>query len=226
MVRNRRTKYVLISLGNTSIQMKGSVVLKMLLVGDSNVGKSSLLLRFVDDQFSPSFVSTVGIDFKVKDVVLPSTGDKVKLQIWDTAGQERFRTITNAYYRGAMAIIIVYDVTNKQSFSHLAYWVSQVQNQIMVDVDPLIVIVGNKADLAEHRTVGDVEGRRFAESQGCLFTETSANTGTGVSSLFIKLTELIMEKKEEKKEEEQSPEIPIIDLEAAAAAAENKKSCC
>jgi Ras-related protein Rab-8A len=177
--------------------MKGPVpiVLKMLLVGDSNVGKSSLLLRFVDDQFSPSFVTTVGIDFKIKDVVLPSCGTKVKLQIWDTAGQERFRTITSAYYRGAQAIVIVYDITNKQSFSHLAYWVSQVKDSTATaGNNPILVIVGNKADLAEQRAVGDVEGRRFAESQGCLFTETSAGTGRGVSAMFVELAERIMVK--------------------------------
>lgn len=204
--------------------MKGSppIVLKMLLVGDSNVGKSSLLLRFVDDQFSPSFVTTVGIDFKIKEVTLPSNGTKVKLQIWDTAGQERFRTITTAYYRGAMAIVVVYDVTNKQSFAHLAYWVSQIENQVK-DSKPIIVIVGNKSDLVEKRTVGDIEGRRFAESQGCLFAETSACTGRGVDSVFVELAERILKIKEA---QQQEPEIPIIDLSGGSDTTSSKKSCC
>lgn len=202
-------------------------MLKMLLVGDSNVGKSSLLLRFVDDQFSPSFVTTVGIDFKIKEIALPSTGTKVKLQIWDTAGQERFRTITTAYYRGAMAIVIVYDVTNKQSFAHLAYWVSQIENQVKDgDNKPIVVIVGNKADLVEQRTVGDIEGRRFAESQGCLFAETSACTGRGVDSVFVELAERILRIKEQQQQEAE-PEIPIIDLSGGGGGDTNdKKSCC
>lgn len=209
--------------------MKGSssslpIVLKMLLVGDSNVGKSSLLLRFVDDQFSPSFVTTVGIDFKIKDVVLRSNGKKVKLQIWDTAGQERFRTITTAYYRGAQAIIIVYDVTNKQSFSHLAYWVTQVQESTSNNPNrPIIVIVGNKADLAEQRTVGDMEARRFAESQGCLFAETSACTGRGVGAVFEELAELMFARQQD--EQDQPP--AAVDLTTTASEEnDNKKSCC
>lgn len=203
--------------------MKGlPIVLKMLLVGDSNVGKSSLLLRFVDDQFSPSFVTTVGIDFKIKDVVLRSNGTKVKLQIWDTAGQERFRTITTAYYRGAQAIIIVYDVTNKQSFSHLAYWVTQVQDSTSNNPNkPIIVIVGNKADLAEQRTVGDMEARRFAESQGCLFAETSACTGRGVAAVFEELAERMFARQQE----DQPP--AVVDLTTTTSEEnDNKKTCC
>jgi Ras-related protein Rab-8A len=187
------------------------IVLKILVIGDSSVGKSSLLLRYVDDQFSPSFITTVGIDFKIKDVVLPSTGTKVKLQIWDTAGQERFRTITAAYYRGAMAIVIVYDVTNKQSFSHLTYWVSQVAEQ-RHDHPPICVIVGNKSDMAEQRTVGDIEGRRFAEANGCLFAETSAYTGRGVSQLFVELGERILAKQQQQQEEEAAQS--LVDLTA------------
>jgi Ras-related protein Rab-8A len=203
--------------------MKGPIVLKILVIGDSSVGKSSLLLRYVDDQFSPSFITTVGIDFKIKDVVLPSTGTKVKLQIWDTAGQERFRTITAAYYRGAMAIVIVYDVTNKQSFSHLTYWVSQVAEQ-RHEHPPICVIVGNKSDMVEQRTVGDIEGRRFAEANGCLFAETSAYTGRGVSQLFVELAERILTKQQQQQEEEAAQS--LVDLTASEETDKKGGGCC
>lgn len=197
------------------------VVFKMLLVGDSNVGKSSLLLRFADDQFSPSFITTIGIDFKIKTLVLPSSGERVRLQIWDTAGQERFRTITHAYYRGAMAIIIVYDVTNKQSFSHLTYWVSEVEERVADRASkPLLAIVGNKCDLAEQRNVGEMEGRQFADSQSSFFIETSAYNGRGVNELFIELAERIQNPEGEKRM------VEVVDLLSLPGDDENKKSCC
>ena len=197
-------------------------VLKFLLVGDSGVGKSSLLFRFVDDQFSPSFITTVGIDFKVKTIVIPSTGTKVRLQIWDTAGQERFRTITNAYYRGAMAILVVYDVTNRQSFSHLAYWASQIDAQANLAVDPFKVFVGNKCDLTEARTVGEMEGKLFAASQGFLFAETSACSGDGVAQLFIDLAERIHTGKPKEEKEH------IVSLDSGGDQSKelNNSNCC
>lgn len=209
-----------------------TMVLKMLLIGDTNVGKSNLLLRYVDDQFSVSFMTTIGIDFKLKkDVLCPKSGKRVHLQIWDTAGQERFRTITAAYYRGTMAVIMVYDVTNKQSFSHLAYWVSQVDERTAdcTEGPPLRIIVGNKCDLTETRLVTHEEGRIFAESQGCLFFETSACTGEGVTQLFEKVAQMILEQREQQQQQQQQQSAEgggLIEVTSAIEQTDNKKSCC
>jgi Ras-related protein Rab-8A len=99
-------------------------LLKLLLIGDSGVGKSCILLRYSDDSFTSSYITTIGIDFKIKNLVIDNS--KAKLQIWDTAGQERFRTITTAYYRGAMGILVVYDVTNLDSFQSVRNWLKQI----------------------------------------------------------------------------------------------------
>eukprot|EP00124_Ichthyophonus_hoferi_P002977 Ihof_evm1s231 gene=Ihof_evmTU1s231 len=118
-------------------------LIKLLLIGDSGVGKSCLLMRFCEDTFTPSFITTIGIDFKVRTVTLD--GKKIKLQIWDTAGQERFRTITTAYYRGAMGILLVYDVTNRQSFENTRTWLKNIEQHAVEDVNK--AIIGNKADM-------------------------------------------------------------------------------
>ena len=194
-------------------------VLKFLLIGDSNVGKSCLLLRYVDDTFTPSFISTIGIDFKVKTIQL-TNGKDVKLQIWDTAGQERFRTITSAYYRGAMGLIIVYDVTNRESFDHLPYWMEEVQAN--ANRDPVKVMVGNKSDMIDKRIIGETQGRTYAQQRGYLFSETSAKSGKNVKELFCELAEKVYAK--ETKEHEKCQEETIA-LESSATKKENK-SCC
>eukprot|EP01083_Nonionella_stella_P109907 321089_1 len=120
---------------------------KLVLIGDSGVGKSCLLLRFADDSFTDSYISTIGVDFRFRTVNIDMK--TVKLQIWDTAGQERFRTITSAYYRGAHGIIIVYDITDKESFDNIREWLFEVSRFAADDVSMLLV--GNKSDLSEKR---------------------------------------------------------------------------
>merc|ERR1712139_210872 len=117
-------------------------LIKLLLIGDSGVGKSCLLLRFSDDSFTPSFITTIGIDFKIRTIELD--GRRIKLQIWDTAGQERFRTITTAYYRGAMGILLVYDVTDEESFANINTWMHAIKQHASDSVNK--VLLGNKAD--------------------------------------------------------------------------------
>lgn len=157
-------------------------LVKLLLIGDSAVGKSSLLLRYSDDQFSSSFITTIGIDFKIKSISLD--GDKkVKLQIWDTAGQERFKTITTAYYRGAMGILLVYDVTNSATFRNVKSWMNQIDQHAAENVNK--VLVGNKCDVTDDmRQVTESEGRQLAEQYGVKFFETSAKADTGVTEAF------------------------------------------
>ncbi|KAL0401006.1 UNVERIFIED_CONTAM: Ras-related protein RIC1 [Sesamum latifolium] len=122
---------------------------KLLLIGDSGVGKSCLLLRFADDSYLDSYISTIGVDFKIRTV--EQDGKTIKLQIWDTAGQERFRTITSSYYRGAHGIIIVYDVTDQESFNNVKQWLNEIDRYASENVNKLLV--GNKCDLADNRAV-------------------------------------------------------------------------
>ena len=110
---------------------------KLLMIGDSGVGKTCLLLRYANDSFSPTFITTIGIDFKIKNIDVD--GKRVKLQIWDTAGQERFRTITTSYFRGAQGILLVYDVTDRRSFESIRNWISQIQQHADVHVNKILV---------------------------------------------------------------------------------------
>lgn len=167
-------------------------LVKLLLIGDSAVGKSSILLRYSDDQFSSSFITTIGIDFKIKSIQLD--GDKkVKLQIWDTAGQERFKTITTAYYRGAMGILLVYDVTNAQSFNNVKNWMNQIDQHAAENVNKLLV--GNKSDVPDHmRQVSHTEGKELADRYGVEFFETSAKSNTGVTEAFESIARDIVER--------------------------------
>uniref|UniRef100_A0A452XJL2 GTP-binding protein n=1 Tax=Aegilops tauschii subsp. strangulata TaxID=200361 RepID=A0A452XJL2_AEGTS len=126
---------------------------KLLLIGDSSVGKSCLLLRFADDAYVDTYISTIGVDFKIRTVELD--GKSVKLQIWDTAGQERFRTITSSYYRGAHGIIIVYDVTDRESFNNVKQWLSEIDRYASDSVCKLLV--GNKCDLVDSKVVDTEE---------------------------------------------------------------------
>lgn len=166
------------------------MIMKLLLVGDSGVGKSCLLLRFVEDKFNPSFITTIGIDFKIRTI--ESNGKKIKLQVWDTAGQERFRTITTAYYRGAMGIVLIYDVTDARTFENVENWFQTVTQH--ANEDAQIFLVGNKSDDEENRQVSREQGQQLASSLNIPFLEASAKTNENVESIFYELASLIQEK--------------------------------
>jgi len=154
---------------------------KLLLIGDSGVGKSCLLLRFADDTYTESYISTIGVDFKIRTVELD--GKTIKLQIWDTAGQERFRTITSSYYRGAHGIIIVYDITDVESFNNVRQWLFEIDRFASEQVNKLLV--GNKSDLVNKRVVTTETAKEFAEGLGIPFLETSAKSSTNVEEAFL-----------------------------------------
>ncbi|EDM12461.1 rCG48149, isoform CRA_c [Rattus norvegicus] len=184
---------------------------KLLLIGDSGVGKSCLLLRFADDTYTESYISTIGVDFKIRTIELD--GKTIKLQIWDTAGQERFRTITSSYYRGAHGIIVVYDVTDQESYANVKQWLQEIDRYASENVNKLLV--GNKSDLTTKKVVDNTTAKvsrpalavgsgshvpspllplllslffpwqEFADSLGVPFLETSAKNATNVEQAFM-----------------------------------------
>jgi len=164
-----------------SLNQDYDYLFKLLLIGNSAVGKSSLLLRFSDNIFNESFLPTIGVDFKIRTFDLNQR--TVKLQIWDTAGQERFKTITSSYYKGAHGIILVYDITDKQSFRDIDNWLTEVEKHAHENVNKLLV--GNKCDLEQNRQVSYEEGKAYADQLGIKFLETSAKNSVNVESAFF-----------------------------------------
>ncbi|XP_031833648.1 RAS oncogene family member Rab1 [Nomia melanderi] len=154
---------------------------KLLLIGDSGVGKSCLLLRFADDTYTESYISTIGVDFKIRTIDLD--GKTIKLQIWDTAGQERFRTITSSYYRGAHGIIVVYDSTDQETFNNVKQWLEEIDRYACDNVNKLLV--GNKCDLHAKKVVDYTIAKEYADQLGIPFLETSAKNAMNVEQAFM-----------------------------------------
>ncbi|KAA0153195.1 hypothetical protein FNF27_07777 [Cafeteria roenbergensis] len=169
------------------------IELKFLLVGDSGVGKTCILLRFCDDAFHDTFITTIGIDSKTR--MLDVGSRKARIRVWDTAGQERFRTLSTSYFRKAQGALMVYDVSERSSFDSISRWLYQLQEH--GDSHSAIALVGNKADLPEaSRKVSTAEGRELAEEMGLPFFEVSAKAGAGVEAAFLGLSELAIKKGE------------------------------
>merc|ERR1712199_120268 len=159
------------------------MLIKLLLIGDSGVGKSCLLCRYSDDVFNNNFITTIGIDFKIRTIELD--GKKIKLQIWDTAGQERFRTITTAYYRGAMGILLVYDVTDEKSFGNIRNWIRNIEQHATESVNKMLI--GNKCDMVDQTVISTEKGQALADEYGIKFMETSAKSSPNVDQAFFTL---------------------------------------
>lgn len=158
---------------------------KLLVIGDSGCGKSSLLKRFSDDEFQTGYSSTIGVDFEVRTIDVGAK--KIKLQMWDTAGQERFRTITTSYYRGSHAVLVVFDVTSEESFANVRRWleeVNQAQKHSTVRTRPQILLLANKTDLSRQRVVESHRIEELAEELNIPFLETSAKTNSNVAEAF------------------------------------------
>ena len=174
---------------------KYDYLFKLLIIGESGVGKTCLLLRFTDDSFTANHLTTIGIDFKIKIINLENK--LIKLQIWDTAGQERFRTITKTYYKGAHGIILTYDVTDQNSFKNIRNWIKQIEANAQTSVKK--VLVGNKCDKPD-RVVTEEEGKKLADDYNMSFFETSAKTNQNVTEVFTYLTKEILSSNADKQE--------------------------
>ncbi|XP_017464675.1 PREDICTED: ras-related protein Rab-35 [Rhagoletis zephyria] len=190
---------------------------KLLIIGDSGVGKSSLLIRFSDDTFAGTYITTIGVDFKIRTVVID--GLRIKLQIWDTAGQERFRTITSTYYRGTHGVIIVYDVTNGESFANVRRWLDEIQNNCDV-VNK--VLVGNKNDDPDRKVVITEDAQRFARQMEIELFETSAKDNINVEEMFLAITRQVLQHKLRNAQNEQQKD--SITLKQAKN--KRKSKCC
>merc|ERR1711974_59727 len=196
-------------------------LIKLLLIGDSGVGKSCLLLRFSDDSFTPSFITTIGIDFKIRTIDLE--GKRIKLQIWDTAGQERFRTITTAYYRGAMGILLVFDLTEEKSFANIRNWMKNIEQHASSDVNKMLI--GNKCDLEDKRLITAEQAKELADEYGIRYLETSAKSSTNVEKAFIELAADIKKKQIDPNPDAVPTESDNIVI-GGSGTPEKKKSCC
>ncbi|CAD8205617.1 unnamed protein product [Paramecium pentaurelia] len=175
---------------------------KLVIVGNAGVGKSSLLRRYSDDKFTDSYLSTIGVEFRFK--TLEFDGHKVKLQIWDTAGQEKFRTITNAYYKGADGIIMVYDISSTESFEDIdKFWINQVESYAEKNVE--LLLLGNKSDV-EDKDVTTQKAQDYAASNRMAHMEVSAKTADQVSKAFISMVKTMIAKKDSQRQKGQGPQ--------------------
>ena len=189
------------------------LLLKILVIGESAVGKSALLLRYTENTFTTSFMTTIGVDFKNK--IIEIDGKKVKLQIWDTAGQEKFKSITKAYYRGAHGILVVFDIANMDSFSHTESWIESIRDA-NTDID--IILIGNKADLP--RQVPKEEAQALADKFGVRYYETSAKENENVAKAFEDLAEIAYRRVISTPQKNETKKLEKIE------GTEKKKGCC
>ncbi|XP_057549578.1 ras-related protein RABB1c [Amaranthus tricolor] len=170
--------------------MSYAYLFKYIIIGDTGVGKSCLLLQFTDKRFQPVHDLTIGVEFGARMITIDNK--PIKLQIWDTAGQESFRSITRSYYRGAAGALLVYDITRRETFNHLASWLEDARQH--ANANMTIMLIGNKSDLAHRRAVSTEEGEQFAKEHGLIFMECSAKTAQNVEEAFIKTAATIYKK--------------------------------
>ena len=181
--------------------MKYDKKCQLLIIGNSAVGKSSILRRFAQDKFNANYFATIGIDFFTKDVILDN--ERIHIKMWDTAGQERYKALTQGFFRNAQGLMIVYDVKNKESFDDLKYWIQSIENNINIQNKNIpAIIIGNKIDLNE-REVDKNEAEQFAKSKDYKYFEVSAKSGQGIDEsikyLIKKVIEVVDKNEEQKK---------------------------
>lgn len=183
---------------------KYDFTIKLLMIGDSNVGKTSILTQYVSNRFSDDFTTTIGIDFHIKRITV--NNKIVKLQLWDTAGQERFRAVTIGYFRGAQGALVVYDVTNRESFNNIKKWMEDIYKNCYKDI--IIFLVGNKIDEIQNREVSKEEGKELGEKYNINYFECSAKTGENIEELYFNVATIISKRIIE--EQNLNKPVPII----------------
>ena len=197
------------------------LLFKLILIGDSCVGKSNILLKYLKNQFNENSKTTIGVEFGTKNIII--NNKRIKIQIWDTAGQERYRSITSAYYKGAKGALIVYDITRKNTFDNIDKWITDLK--LNGDKNICIIIVGNKSDLNEQREVDKELGKKKAEMFKTAFMETSALNGENISKAFEEVIEQIYQLNKNAFEENAKKDIDRgVNLNDNKD--DNKKKCC
>jgi len=189
---------------------------KILLLGDSSVGKTCFLLRYIEDTYTGNHISTIGVDYKIKLIQLNS--EMIKLQIWDTAGQDKFRSITKNYYRGSDGIMLIYDITNQSSFVNIKNWIIQIKEHL--GDEACITLIGNKIDLESRRKISREEGQKFAKDYNLNFFETSSKEDINIKETFENLT-IEMRKKVKNNSDDKRKSKSLIEKNK-----ETKKKCC
>ena len=203
-------------------EQEAQIVLKLLLLGDSSVGKTSILLKYISNKFDDSSISTVGVDYM--DKIIDYNKFKIKLQIWDTSGEEKFRTITKNFYRNADGLLVVFDLTKKESYDHIKSWLDEAKE----NNDKLkTILIGNKLDLKDERIVAIDVAKQFAEKNNLKYIETSAKDGTNINESFQAIIDLLFDGKssEEILHEftKQDSSLSVVD---DSMEVKKKKACC
>ena len=200
--------------------------LKILLIGDSTVGKTSILFRYINDEFPECYMSTIGVEYKIKALII--NGKKVNLRIWDTSGQERYRSITQNFYRNANGILFVFDITNKESFNNIKIWLTDSEN---CETKVTKILIGNKIDLKDERKVDMEAIEKFAEKKEMKYFETSAKEGINIDEIFRELAEQILGNKTDEEINEEYKDInknnnSLYNLNNNKEELKKKRSCC
>ena len=203
-------------------EQEAQIVLKLLLLGDSSVGKTSILNKYISNKFDESSISTVGVDYM--DKIIDYNKFKIKLQIWDTSGEEKFRTITKNFYRNADGLLVVFDLTKKESYDHIKSWIDEAKE----NNDKLkTILIGNKLDLKDERIVAIDVAKQFAEKNNLKYIETSAKDGTNINESFQAIIDLLFDGKssEEILHEftKQDSSLSVVD---DSMEVKKKKACC
>ena len=196
---------------------------KILLLGDSSVGKSSLFLSFMDKSWNETFVPTIGVDFKIKTINVNNMN--IKYQVWDTAGQERFRTIISSYYKGAHGILLIFDLSDTESFDSLNNWLIEIERNANKNV--IKILIGNKCDLEDKRKISFIQAKEFADVNGMKYIETSAKTSTNVDQAFGLIgVELMKSFKGNEEKNTNKKNVVLSNSEAVTDNKQIKKGCC